>query len=341
MNENVNIDEFNDTLNIKELNIVNNYESNKIGIINTSDKNNKSFIENNINNFSDIKSANEISKKKNKLQLFRILSSFVFVLAVASVAQTSFEIPVFTGLFSGIASAYRENYEYDFKSISSTYKSVSYVLNSSDEYSNVNSYLLLLNEGCDTDEYIASIPLGLKDSYKVLITSDTTSNIFYSSIDKTNIVPLISKTNYVIVVVRNEKIVRRQNITTSSKMYLSDVKVYFENEKINVTLKADASFTGFGTLLIQVKNLTNSTWGPENNGIDWTTGSEADLSTSKFNFSVAASGVDQYFEVKIYCITTDSEKISLSDTIIRGDLLNPEYYYLIYTYDKPLVLKGI
>ena len=130
-------------------------------------------------------------------------------------------------------------------------------------------------------------------------------------------------------------------IETKPKVYLSDVKVDFKGGSINVKLKADDSFSGFGTLLVQVKNITDSTWGPLKNGIDWTTVNEADLSTSKFVFPVAKSKVDQYFEVRIYCITKDSGKKALPDTITTGDPPDLEYYYLIYTYDKPLVLKGV
>ena len=153
---------------------------------------------------------------------------------------------------------------------------------------------------------------------------------------------LSPETNYTIAIVHDEKIVQSQNITTAAKKYVSEMNVYFKNNLINISFSTDDSFQDFDTLLIQVENLTDSTWGPRRTGIDWTTGTRETIFDGTFAFPVIKTSSPQTFEVKIYCRTTDPEKKSLPDTKVVTDEegQNPEYYYFIYTYDKPIVLEG-
>lgn len=264
--------------------------------------------------------------------------------AAVVVLQAGIYIPIISEIFSPSppTSTVVEGPKYTFSSVVSTDNKISFSLQLDNvDLATETFYIYLLKKSNATNEYFNTIPTSIRESAQIKIQNKTDTYTFTKFITMSGSITITPETDYSVVVVNEDKIVQNYNITTLSKIYLSDVKISFENENINITLKADSSFTGFGTLLIQVKNLTNSTWGPENNGIDWTTGSETSLSTSKFIFPVIKDKNDQYFEVKIYCITTDPEKKALPDTITTGVPPDLNYYYLIYTYDKPLILEGV
>ena len=281
--------------------------------------------------------------KSNKLNL-KLLSSFVFLCAAVVVLQVGIYIPIFSEVFSPSppAPTIVITPNYVFSSVVATDSKINFSLQLDNvDLTTENYNIYLVKQSNATDTYINSIPASIRESEQIKIKNQLDTYNITKHITPMGGVAISPSTDYSIIVVNEKKIVQSYNITTTPKIYLSNVNVYFADGNINITLKADDSFTGFGTLLIQVENLTDSTWGAEHNGIDRTTGSEANIPADKYNFPASKGKVDQYFEVKIYCVTTDLEKKALPDTITHGDPLNPEYYYLIYTYDKPLILKGV
>ncbi len=114
-----------------------------------------------------------------------------------------------------------------------------------------------------------------------------------------------------------ENVVKTQNIPT--KAYFSSVNAYFGKSTINVILTPDPAFTRYDTPLIEFKNLTNPTWGARGIGYDRTTGSEINKMGGIQSFNVVKSETDQLFELRIYQITTDLEKIALPDTVVETD----------------------
>ncbi|MBR1925926.1 MAG: hypothetical protein IJ837_03665 [Clostridia bacterium] len=310
-------------------------EFNKTNIINDENILKSKFFEQETN-----KNQNFVKEKKKKNFLF---SKFVILLALTAVVQTVFYIPIFSDIFSPSPPSQVSTPtvsifpNYTFNSVVETDKNLTFSLTIENaDLENENYFLYLVKKEDASDKYLNSIPIEVRESDRIKITNQTNVYSFQKYITPLGSFYVIPETDYMIIVAKNDEIVQTKSVKTASKIYFSDVNVFFENEKINIKLKADSSFKGFGTLLIQVKNLTDSTWGPQNNGVDKTTGVEDNLAGDKYNFSVTKSSVDQYFELKIYCITTDSEKIALPDSIICDDT----YYYLIYTYDKPLILKG-
>ena len=312
----------------------NSNEFNKVNIINTENQlKTDLFNQENNKNISYVKTD---KKKKNFL-----LPRFIMLLALAALVQPVFYIPIFSDIFSPSppVSTAVTTPQYVFSSVAITDNKLTFSLTIENADLETENYCLYLVKQVDaTDEYINSIPNEVRESEQKNIINKTDTYSFVKYITLTGSAYINPETDYSVIVVKENKIVQSYNMTSASKIYLSYINVYFESGNIKIKLKTDSSFTGFGKLLIQVTNLTDSTWGAEHNGIDRTTGSEEDLSSTgnTHAFAATASSVDQYFEVKIYCVTTDPEKIALPDTT----LYNTEYYYLIYTYDETLILEG-
>lgn len=275
------------------------------------------------------------NKNKNKkINTFKLIASFIVVCAVAAIVQTAFPIPIFSRLFSPAIMI--DKTTYSFSSIEITDEMITFSLSIKNaDFKNNNYFIYLVEQNNATEEYIKSISGTLKSIEQVKITASESTYNFTKYITTSGAKKIKPDTTYTIILLNNEKILQTYDVTTPKKVYISEMSVLFYGGNINVTMEADSSFTDF-VILIQITNLSDPTWGAQGNGTDQTTCNDVSLSGSIFSFPVIKSLTPQYFEVKIYCRTTDPEKKALPDTVTHGDIENPEYYYLIYTYDKPI-----
>ena len=315
-----------------EFNTINQFEHNKspdeinvIKIVNEYQIQSNEEIDNNFN---------QIKKTRKKNNLFKLIASFMVVCAVAAIIQTVFPIPIFSRLFSP---ALVTTTTYSFNSVVTTDELIIFSLSLKNVDLKKDNYsLCLVEQNNATEEYIQSISDNIKSDGQIKIKNLESTHNFTTYITSGGSKKINSNTVYTIVLLRNEKIVQTYNVTTKQKIYFSEVNVSIYGGNINVTMKADASFTDF-VILIRVTNLSDPTWGPEGNGVDQTTCNDTSLPGSNFAFHVVKGLYAQSYDVKIYCRTTDPEKKTLPDTVTHGDIENPEYYYLIYAYDKPII----
>ena len=295
----------------------------------------------NFSNNNHFDTGQSLKKKNKSKHIYKLMSSFLVVCVFAAIMQSTFYIPIFSdivGMLTTVATPKEPILPvYKITDTKSTHEIIGYtiIIENIENYFANEYAVILVQSGDDDDKTLSTFSASTLLAHKKVVTEKSNSGTFSTYISSVGIQKLQPSKNYVILLLKDGKIVQKCSISTTQKPYLSEINAYFTAVGINIKLKTHSSFTGYGTLLIQVKNLTNPTWGPEGNGIDWTTGSEATLAESTFLFAANKLTVDQEFELKIFCVTTDPEKIALPDTIYHGD-----YYYLIYTYDKPLILKG-
>ena len=331
--EEKNISEFNN--NGCENNFDSVCEQNKIAYTNGSSVN-TAISEKNDNSFVVVSDSEK--KRKNQRALIKLLSGFVFLLAAVATVQTSIYVPLFSDIFSPIQQTQVANEviispTYEFSGLSVTDKKISLYLSADNINSeNGSNYLYVVNQLEATDEFINSIDESVKAIGRFEVLSGKNQYSFTKYLSATGWVNLQPETKYSIIVVNDNKIVTKENVITIGNPYISSVNVKVNTDTIRITdLSMVSEFHDYSTILIQIVNLTDSTWGPEGNGIDETTTDRAHIEANEagpFEFNVTKMSYEQEFVLKIYCMTDHPENIEYESTYYKNGTL---LFYLIYT----------
>ena len=309
MKQNGNFDEFNK---INETEFNNFFDENNILDI----KNEEQVY----NKFGDNKNLN-IGKKVNVIKL---ISSFIIVCAIAAVIQTVFPIPLFSQLFNPVQM-------YSFETISATFNKVSYSvsLRNIDDFSSNEYCLMVVKSGCDNDGYISSIPVAIKGDHKVKITTSMVKGNFNEYVTSDGAKRITKNTNYVILILKNEEIVQKKSIKTENFIYFTEIKTNSKTDKsykyLLIQVTPNSLFDKFNSVYFELYNLTL-----DRKVNDYSIINKDDLSTSWASIPLDINDPVYDFELRLYCSTASPEDIEYSNSFVKDEI----NYYFIYTYDS-------
>ena len=299
------------------------------------------------NEFNDVidESNSRVRTKKYPKSAIRLLASFIVACAVFAMVQSKVFIPVFSQMFSLTQSTETKTDDKDddkseeilpivyiFKSITSTHNSINYSLElqnvkdfSSNEYS-----VMLVKSGCDTDEYILSISSILKNSYKIKLNSSICSGTLGKYISTIGINNLLPNTNYVFLLLKDEKIVKKQDVKTQDFKYITDVEIKYNTSKtyryIMFQAKANEYFDNYESICYVFTNITT-------NEKLYSKVPKIYLAESYASFEFLLTAPIEQYELKIYCETNSPQDINYSHSFVSDEIT----YYLIYTHQDVIL----
>ena len=338
----------NNALNKNEFNPTVESEENKIDIQNEDVK----LYCTETNSFFSKSTLKEKRKESSvkKMNLMRHFSSFIALCAMATIIQTSFPIPIFSQIFGRTTTV--NNPAYSFSTISSTCKSVSYsiTIDEVDDFDKTEYCIMLVKEGNDTDEYVASIPVALKRSHKVIVSSNNVSGSFDKFISQEGINRLKNGEDYVVVLLRDEKIVKKESVKTKS--YITKLTFDGINDSLpvgsegyythtyteggidyrflNVDVYIDESFDNFHSLYIELTNVTNEPYTK-----DATTMNESGVNGQmSFGPRFLKDSPQQRLKFKIYCYPKFLKDLDYTETMTPDGVVT---YYLIYSHPDVII----
>ena len=274
-------------------------------------------------------SFNDSEIRKNKTNrkpsyLFRLLASFLVVCAFVAIVQTTFKIPVFSDLFNPSSSASSPIYTppvYNIDALNSTYKDVNFtvtVYNVTDF--SANEYgLLLVKSGTDTNEYLSTIPSSVKNANKKIISAKTTTDSIAKCVSTSGAKSLSASTEYVLLVLENEKIVLKQTITTKDFIHIYNVTLNRNGEYVQFTENINPSFTNYSYIYIEIFDYATNFY------VTFAGSSPGD---SQYISSKELSAFSK-INIKIYCKPTNLMGLEDFETKTIGS----DAYYLLYTQD--------
>ena len=312
-------DEFNSVKITNELN----YEQNFVRYVNDYENSNSraNLKELEMNNAPSITEHNTKQVTRKHFNLFKLFSSFIVVCAVAAIVQTTFPIPIFSEIFNPTPAPtiVVPSPSYTIDTLSSTYKDVSYsiTIDNVDDFTANEYSLLLVKTGSDTDEFIASIPTAVKNANKTIVTTAITAGTFNKCVTTTGAKSLSANTNYVLLVLKDEKIVQSQTILTKDFKYITSVDLKKNSGWVQFTENVNEDFGNYTSLYIEVYDT---------------------LTNAYITYAGAAKGSSQYISntefattssinLKVYCLPTDNTGLEDFETKTIGT----DVYYLIYT----------
>lgn len=310
---------------INDLKISNNYENKNPSF---STEINASIHKNNEN----------VLKKKNNI--IKLISSFVFLLASISIIQTTIKIPIFSDIFNPYVSK-TVLPTYCFSNLSSEFGKINCRIDVGkvDDFSKKDYCLICVQAGFDNEEYINAIPLAFREEHKIKIDSQVTLGSFYTFLTTEGVKNLVQNKKYVLVVMCDDKIEIKQDISTLC--YVSNVTI--EGVNLNATSEddkylfvdgayrylhiktfLDEKFKDYGTLYFETTNI-------ETNEKDGTTMTKEVLDAgSYFSKPVVKTLDEQFFVFKVYTNKAHLVDLDLSESVVKDDVT----FYLIYSYDE-------
>ena len=330
------------------LDIVNLYEKTFISGRSKTELN----LSNNINNDLNAKEVEIKKEKKTNHSFLKFATNFVAALALTATVQTSIEIPVFSRIFnpSQIVSTIDSPVGCKVADLTATYKNISFIVSfdsvkdfSSNEYS-----LMLVKTGCDNDEYISNILKSLKNKHKIIVDTNETYIKFSQCITQNKIENLTEDTDYVVLVLKDEKIIEKKSIKTNKLQAVKnvdvDTKIDGDGRHFLIKTYIYSDFDDYDNLYLQLINLEtgaivkayatvakheidDSVADPK--GHHYPT-SNIVMKDPETNIPEPTSSLG--YQLRVFCSTDNPELFGDKESFTKDDVK----YYLIYTHDSAI-----
>jgi len=305
-----------------------------------SENNNVDYENNNIYDFSfesnKIDKPRPKKKEKKDKQSLNLISKFVFMCAVVSTIQIGVYIPIFNDIFNtpSVAEITESPPTVSFEEVSTLHNRVDFTITIENaDLSQEDYYLYLTKQEDATDEFIESVP----DSIKEAEGKKITSNIFFGNFERyltsTGGQTLMQSTNYALILVKDNKIIKKEIATTKDRVYITGLTIREEPGsdanhkffKFQVTI--DDGFTKFTYLFFKLTRLSTNE-DVEGYGV-------LEKASVGLDINIASAGIDvnteesSVFILRIYCETDNPElyagmPLKNMDETRKG--------YLIYTH---------
>ena len=290
----------------------------------------------------------ELVENNRKKKSIILLSSFTLLCALFVVVQAGLYVPVFSEIFkkpkktivtttkviettTNSSDTTKLPVGYAFSSISSTDDSISMSLTLSnanvvdDEY-----YIYLVESGKDSNEYLSSIPLSIKNNARIRVNSSNISNTFTKYITQTGEELLKPNKDYVILLVLNDQIVKKETIKTQKLVYIFNItseKIPDVTERyLKLKVEVNAKFTNYTYLLVKLYNVTLNKFEDEYHSLI----SKENITTSFPLFTFKQDRPEYTYRIYVYCLSDNLSEIEYTDTTIKDEII----YYLIYIHDE-------
>lgn len=271
----------------------------------------------------------------------KILTSFVFLCAAVTVVQTGIYIPIFSDIFKPNLSAPIEEVvllpTFDFINFVETEESISCTINIDNiDFEKESCYAYLVKAGDDTESFLSSVLEKVKVDAGVKVTKNTTIVSFSKYMDKNKEVALKHNSSYVIILVRDDKIVMSKSTKTQAMEYVTELHTdpvfvtydshydkYWKNLAVKAKINEKLDYTKVWFELINTT--TNE---KDYSGI---LKDDFELGSYPLYMRENSSPVYQY-QLKVYCMTDHPEKLDY-DGVYDLDRGEESMSHLIYVYD--------
>ena len=309
----------------------------------TSEINERVYVNESLNDLIDeenipTKIKPEVKKEKSKKLNLRLLSGFVFLCASVAIIQTGVYIPVFSEVFSPStppavtppAIVTEINPDYKFSSVLSTEDSISFDLTLENvELEKERCFAYLVKDGNDNDVFLESVSDKAKSEVQIRITDTATTNNFTKYLTLSGAKTLKDDTNYVIVLVKDNKIVKKQSVSTKAMAYISDIKIKENKDPVYKHLlmhvTPNPKFSDYKGLYLELYNETLKTKVP-----DYSILYKEYISESWGGIPIKIETPVYEYTLRIYCSTDHPENINYTNSFEKDEIK----YYLIYTYEE-------
>ncbi len=322
--------EFNE-INPSEYNVLT-QEDNCIQNITNSEHFNSSNVTKDEISKPKVNNSTNIHKSSN---IFRLVSSFIAVCVVAAIVQTTFPMPLFTNLFNSTPSTSPPivvpivpvTATYTIDSLTATHNKIDFsvTIDNVDDFGANDYCLILVQSGCDSDEYIEKLSYDAYMSNRIVISSNITLGAFDKYTLDSGIKKIEQNKSYVMLVLKDKKIVQKQEITTKIFNYVTNVSFKINTDLTSRYLNCQAKINdefNYDTICYVFRNLVT-------NQLEVSIIPKAIMDSSWASFGVALYEVPVLYELKIYCIT-DSSDMYYSETFTKDKIT----YQLIYIHDE-------
>ena len=311
---------------ISELN--NTYvENNSIVLNNGSVSNQYSSPQKDIN----LKVTKKVAIPRSTPIINLVVKLIVAVAAVAVVQPTI--LPTIFSAFVGRQTQTQELLPtYSFGKVTSTHKSIScaVTIDNVNDFSEADYSLIVVENGNETQEYISSIPLKYIDTYKTKVNSKTVAVNFSYHLTKTGTRNFSKNTDYCIVLLNGNKIIKTQAAKTQDFSYITNVETKqntdLTKKYLLVQITANPEFTNFNSIYFQYTNVTTGTIVE-----DYSIIYKSDLGESWSSIAFNITDPVCEYQLKLFCSTDSPSELegeSLANTITKDEI---KYYY-IHTY---------
>ena len=281
-------------------------------------ENNPVVMENNYDRTFSRKEENSIREKPKRHNLMlKLISSFVVVCAMAAMVQNTFEIPIFSRIFSPPQNV-AVTPTYTFDSVAATYKNVDYSITIAgvDNFTNEKYSLMIVKESCDSDEFVATIPTASKEAYKVAVTSKTTSGMFNKYITTDGTHRLAQNTNYVLLLLKNDSIVQKQAITTQTMTYINGISFQDMADFVVFHIDINPAFEDWSALYLKVFDAATN---------DYLFFTRTDKGSGNPGAYDVMFGTSTHVNFKFYVSSTDPEEMQGKESFVKEE----QTYYLV------------
>lgn len=270
-----------------------------------------------------------------------LLAKFAFLFAAVAVVQTGIYIPIFSDIFVPSEAAPAEKVvlpeTFDIVSVGETEEVISCTINIENvDFEKENCFAYLVKEADATESFLSLVSEKVKSDARVAIAKNTTFVSFSKYMDVSKEVNLKHNTNYVILIVNGDNIVKSMPAKTNAMNYVTELHTdpvyvtydshfdkYWKNLKVKATFNTKLDYTKMWFELINTT--TNE---KEYSGIP------KDLledGSCPLYMRENTDPVYQY-QLKVYCMTNHPEKLDYDSSydLDRGE---ESLSHLIYVYD--------
>ena len=285
--------------------------------------------------------------------MLRLATNFVAALAITSTVQTAVEIPIFSKIFNpeiNNESIAKLPATYKIDNLLSTHSQVNFsvTLDNIEDFTENEYSLMLVKKGCDSDGYVGLILPALKKLHKVIISADVTIGAFDRCITQNKVEKLSEDTEYVLLLLKDDKIVERQAVKTEKFVYVTgfDIDRRYDKEGKHFLIRTylNPEFKDYELLYVQLVNLETGETVKAYSNISKKEIEDSLKDPVKYVYpqsnilmvnpetNVPEPPSALGYQLRIFCSTNHPENYKGKESFIKDEV----EFYLIYTHESAI-----